>query len=146
LTLKIKTTNDINSPIFKDALNIRLSVFVDEQGVPEELERDDFDVITDHLVGYQCDQPVTTIRIKAEADQWHIQRVATVKTARGHGYAKQLIEYSIQRATAEPKIIKLVLGAQLTAIPFYEKLGFKVIGPEFLDADILHREMELKVK
>lgn len=144
--MKIKTTNDINSPIFKDALNIRLSVFVDEQGVPEELERDDFDVITDHLVGYQDDQPVTTIRIKAEADQWHIQRVATVKAARGHGYAKQLIEYSIQRATAEPKIIKLVLGAQLTAIPFYEKLGFKVIGPEFLDAGILHREMELKVK
>lgn len=144
--MKIKTTNDINSPIFKDALNIRLSVFVDEQGVPEELERDELDTSTNHFVGYKDDQAVTTLRIKTEDNQWHIQRVATVKAARGHGYAKKLIENTIQSATAEPKIIKLVLGAQLTAIPFYEKLGFKVIGPEFLDAGILHREMELKVK
>ena len=36
----------------------------------------------------------------------------------------------------------VVLGAQTQAIPFYEKLGYKVFGPEYLDAGIPHRDMK----
>ena len=37
---------------------------------------------------------------------------------------------------------RVILGAQLTAIPFYEKLGYAAYGPEFDDAGIPHRMME----
>jgi ElaA protein len=34
------------------------------------------------------------------------------------------------------------LGAQVHALNFYEKLGFKVVGPVYEDAGIPHRDME----
>lgn len=144
--LEIRETTDTESQIFHDAMNIRLTVFVKEQNVPEELERDEFDNVSHHFVGYQDGQPVTTVRIKKEDQNWHVQRVATMKDARGHGYAQQLMEEIIKRAKLEPGINYLVLGAQLTAILFYEKIGFKAVGPEFTEAGILHREMKLAVK
>ena len=37
---------------------------------------------------------------------------------------------------------KLLLNAQSYAVPFYEKLGYVVTSPEFMDADMPHRAME----
>ena len=37
---------------------------------------------------------------------------------------------------------KIVLNAQSYAIPFYEKIGYIITSPEFMDADIPHRAME----
>ena len=37
---------------------------------------------------------------------------------------------------------KVVLNAQSYAIPFYEKIGYVITSPEFMDADIPHRTME----
>ena len=40
----------------------------------------------------------------------------------------------------------VTLEAQTDAIPFYEKLGFVAHGPEFDDAGIAHRRMELGLR
>jgi predicted GNAT family N-acyltransferase len=50
-----------------------------------------------------------------------------------------------QRAAgrARPGLVGARLGAQLRAIPFYERLGFQARGPVFLDAGIEHRDMVL---
>ena len=37
---------------------------------------------------------------------------------------------------------KIILNAQSYAVPFYEKLGYVITSPEFMDADIPHRAME----
>ncbi|WP_461239860.1 GNAT family N-acetyltransferase [Paucilactobacillus sp. N302-9] len=143
--MEIKETANINSEIYHDAFQIREAVFIKEQHVPAELEQDAFEAKTTHFVGYDSHVPVTTLRILKQADSWKIQRVATQKQARGHGYAKQLLEHIIALAKQDKLAKKLILDGQLTAIPFYEKLGFKIQGETFEEAGILHKHMSLNL-
>lgn len=130
----------------KDALSIRQTVFVEEQGIPLELELDDFDSRTTHYVGFTAAKPVTTARVSIndQDNGWHIQRVATLSEARGHGYAAKLMKTIISDAK-EAGIHKLDLGAQVSSRGFYEKLGFKPVGEPFMDAGIQHIEMILTI-
>lgn len=136
-----KWTMDLESETYKEALQIRHKVFVDEQGVPVNLEIDELEAVTEHVVLYKEDQPVATARIlELENATYKVQRVATLKPFRGQGCGARLmqeIESHVKKADAQ----KLILGAQNTAIPFYEKLGYTTEGEEFMDAGIPHHNM-----
>ncbi len=47
----------------QDAKFIRKQVFIIEQNIPEEEEWDDQDMISDHFVVYDQDQPIATARL-----------------------------------------------------------------------------------
>jgi len=70
-----------------------------------------------------------------------IERVAVLKEGRGRGVGTELMRYILQEIHSHSHIQTIKLGSQNSAIPFYEKLGFQVIGEEYLDADIPHRLM-----
>ncbi|USO99677.1 GNAT family N-acetyltransferase [Oenococcus oeni] len=76
---------------------------------------------------------------------WHIGRVATLKTFRGRGYARQILK-RIEKNAESKNIKKLELEAQVHAISFYESLGYEAFGNIFLDAGIQHRRMEKLLK
>lgn len=128
----------------REALAIRQTVFVSEQGVPLALEIDDLDDRTTHYVGFTASKAVTTARVlvNAHGENWHIQRVATLADARGHGYAAKIMQTIIEDAK-EAGVHTIDLGAQVSALGFYEKLGFKAEGDIFMDAGIEHRNMVL---
>lgn len=142
--MKIKTETGLNTQTYQDALLIRRKVFVDEQQVDWTLEVDENDPIALNYVGYLDERPATTARvIPAENNGWHIQRVATLKEFRHHRYGSELLNFITQDAQ-EKQIDYLILGAQVTAVPFYQQLGYQLTDdPEFLDAGIRHREMIL---
>lgn len=132
-------TNDLDSKTYQDALKIRYEVFVEEQNVPEELEIDDLEEQSHHVVLYQDDQPLGTARIYHQGDGvYKIQRVAVLNAQRGHGLGAQLMQ-ACEQKIQQLQGTKMTLGAQLQALPFYEKLGYIVEGPEFMDAGIPHR-------
>jgi predicted GNAT family N-acyltransferase len=130
------------SPVAKDALSIRLAVFVDEQGFSRELEIDDLDNESWHLVAYDDhNQPLATARLHEDHPHiWHVQRVATHKIARGRGLGRALFAH-IASLAPEHGITQLTLGAQQSAQGFYEKLGFSVQGEPFLEEGVPHIEM-----
>ena len=136
-----KWTTDTQSKIYKEALKIRYEVFVGEQNVPEDIEVDELENQSQHLVLYEYNEPVGTARIFHVGDGlYKMQRVAILKKYRGQGYGEKLIkeiEHQVQNLHGK----KITLGAQLQALSFYEKLGYEVEGPEFMDAGIPHREM-----
>ncbi|WP_125981970.1 GNAT family N-acetyltransferase [Loigolactobacillus iwatensis] len=139
--MKIQHTTDTTSRLYQDALSIRKRVFVHEQNVSLALEIDENETKTIHFVGYVNDQPVTTARLLPEKKAFHVQRVATLKIARGHHYGQQLFTALENYAVAHNKPA-LILGGQDQALGFYEKLGFhKTERPGFLDAGIPHHEM-----
>ncbi len=132
-------TNDLDSKTYQDALKIRYEVFVEEQKVPVELEVDDLEEQSHHVVLYQDDQPLGTARIYHQGDGvYKIQRVAVLSSQRGHGFGAQLMQ-ACEQKIQQLQGSKITLGAQLHALPFYEKLGYLVEGPEFMDAGIPHR-------
>ena len=136
MSLSIDVTQDLEA-----CLKLRFEVFVDEQGVPVEEERDALDDSATHLLALQDGTPVGTARIVFQDDTAKIGRVCVVKTARGTGLGAKLIEACVNVARNQARITRAKLGAQTHAIGFYEKLGFEVYGPVYLDAGIDHRDM-----
>lgn len=138
---KVSWTENLNSKIYEDALNIRYKVFVEEQNVPAEIEIDELEDKCHHLVLYENQNPIGTARIYHRGDGiYKIQRVAILKKYRNQGMGAQLMkecEFKIKKLRGT----KMTLGAQLHALPFYEKLGYIAEGKEFMDAGIPHREM-----
>lgn len=136
MSLSIVVTRDLDT-----CLQLRFEVFVDEQGVPVEEERDALDDTATHLLALQDGAPVGTARVVFQDDIAKIGRVCVVKSARGTGLGAKLIEACVAAAQEREGITKAKLGAQTHAIGFYEKLGFEAFGPVYLDAGIDHRDM-----
>lgn len=127
-----------------ECVKIRTEVFVDEQHVPPELEVDGFDAPgapCDHFLIVDGGDNVGTFRCIFEGGAVHVGRLCVKKERRGKGYGRAALEF-IEKYYAARGYEKLTLGAQCTAIPFYEKCGFKVVSDVFLDAGIEHRKME----
>ena len=53
------------------------------------------------------------------------------------------MRFAIDFARRDGRFSRVVLGAQIHALDFYEKLGFRAFGDDYLDAGIAHRDMEL---
>lgn len=146
MDLTIKHASGAMTQLYQDSLQIRKTVFVEEQQVAVALEIDQFENVATNYVGYLDKMPVVTCRTIVEADGgWHIQRVATLREYRHHDYAKTLLT-SVITAAQKARVPYLILGAQLTAVPFYQKLKFQATTrPIFLDANIRHQEMRLEL-
>ncbi|VFT35479.1 acetyl transferase [Pseudomonas aeruginosa] len=70
----------------------------------------------------------------------HIGRVSVLKDWRGLKVGDALMRAAIEEAERRG-LKRQLLTAQVYAIPFYERLGFKVDSGEFLDAGLPHVDM-----
>ncbi|WP_420569131.1 GNAT family N-acetyltransferase [Thalassovita sp.] len=122
---------------------LRRTVFIEEQGIPEHEEWDDLDGRALHLLAWLGDQPVGTARLVIDGQTGRIGRICVLQRARGTGLGAAMVQDAIARLKADRNIRVIRLGAQVHATGFYEKLGFRVCGPEYDDAGIPHHEMGL---
>jgi predicted GNAT family N-acyltransferase len=123
---------------------VRYNVFVEEQNVPVELERDELDATAIHLLATAGDRHVGAARIVLKEETGKIGRVCVLREMRGIGFGKAIIRETLKILRDEPSITRAALGAQIDALGFYETLGFTAYGPIFDDAGIDHRMMELR--
>jgi predicted GNAT family N-acyltransferase len=126
---------------FAICMAIRMEVFVEEQGVTPEEEQDDLDREAAHYIAFVDGKPAATGRIRLVGEKVKLERIATRAPYRGKGVGAALMRHLLDEARAYRKPIA-ILGAQLQAIPFYEKFGFCAVGEEYMDARIPHRWME----
>lgn len=126
----------------EDAFSVRRKVFVEEQGVPLNLELDDYDNYAAHFVVYSMTSPIGAGRLReTNAGIGKVERVCVLEECRGQ-HLGNLIMNALEEYAKETGMNKIILNAQTYAIPFYEKLGYVITSPEFMDADIPHRAME----
>ena len=124
---------------------LRHVVFVEEQGVPVELEIDEFDASdAHHFLGLIDGEPAATARICLFGDKAKIQRVVVMKQFRGRNLGRQLMQHLMDFARRNNLAPQIALDAQTYAVPFYQSLGFETIGEEFDDAGIAHIHMTQK--
>ncbi len=116
---------------------IRKTVFVDEQGVPEELEWDGLDAKCIQFIARCGSMVCATARLKPDGQ---IVRMAVLRPYRNKGTGSALLNEIIQYAI-NSGLERVYLHAQVQVIGFYQKHGFKAEGDEFLDAGIPHRVM-----
>lgn len=123
--------------------SIRHEVFVIEQEVPIELELDEFDGDAIHALALdQNGGPLGTGRLLPSGK---IGRMAVLKKGRQQGVGSAILtlltQVSVDKLKKPP-----YLEAQLHAIPFYERHGYRAEGDIFLDAGIEHRLMKYQSK
>lgn len=119
---------------------VREQVFIQEQHVPVALEWDGEDEAALHLLAEDSKgQPVGTARMLGDG---HIGRVAVLPKWRGRGVGTSLTRYLLKLAL-EQGFSELFLDAQVEALGFYRRLGFRAEGEVFMDAGIAHRHMRL---
>jgi predicted GNAT family N-acyltransferase len=121
-----------------EATAIRLSVFVDEQKVPVELEVDEFDPVSVHALARDATgQAIGTGRLLPDG---HIGRMAVLPQARGLGVGSALLvalmEESRRRGNRHAE-----LSAQVHAVPFYTRHGYVIESEPYDDAGIPHVTM-----
>lgn len=141
----ISGSDDSPTPDLAACRALRRAVFIDEQGVPEALEWDGLDAVARHFLAFECApaaQPVAlgTARTRVVDGLAKAERVAVRRDARRRGVGRLLMR-AIESHARHRGLPAIVLHAQVTAIPFYERLGYRAHGEVFLDAGIDHREM-----
>lgn len=126
----------------QEALEVRKAVFINEQGISERIERDEYDKVAEHVIVYENGIPLATGRLLREDNQYTIGRVAVLKEHRskklGAVVVNALVEKAFKNGASEVQI-----HAQKWVQGFYEKLGFRVYGDVFVEAGIEHISMSI---
>jgi predicted GNAT family N-acyltransferase len=119
-------------------MGIRRRVFVEEQGVPESEEMDEWDPLCRHaLVFTAAGSLVGTGRL---APSGKIGRIAVLPQYRGTGAGSAVVLHLVNQAT-ELGLPEVYLHAQADSVGFYDRLGFRAEGPIFDEVGIPHRRM-----
>lgn len=129
----------------EDARKIRQEVFVEEQGFLQEF--DEIDGIAKHIVIFDEDRAVGTCRLffqKNEQD-YHVGRVAVTKEYRGRGLGKMLMD-AAEECIRDLGGTSITLSGQVRVAEFYERLGYRREGGEYLDEGCPHVKLRKCLK
>ena len=137
-----------SEPEMKKAFAIREEVFVKEQNVAKEDEYDEFEESATHFLAESREGvPFGTARWRYTSNGIKLERFAVMEGARGKGVGMALVEAVLEDIEKHPESDgkTIYLHAQLSAIPLYEKFGFKKYGEEFEECGIKHYQMKKEV-
>ena len=134
------------------ALAIREVVFIEEQSVPESLERDAEDATAYHVLALHGGHAIGTGRLvvlpqapEAEKGHWgRVGRMAVLGAYRKAGVGKLLLD-ALEAEARKRKLDGIMLHAQLTAMEFYKKYGYEPHGAVFEEAGMPHLEMKKRL-
>lgn len=134
-----KVTNDQD---FQLAYQIRVKVFVEEQGIPESEELDDLDPKCTHFIVLDGDQAVGTCRlVPSTNNECNLGRLAVIASHRKRGLAKLLAD-AMEKEAIRLNYDTITIHAQTRSSGFYRKIGYKEMDkPRFLEVEIEHMHM-----
>ena len=123
------------------AMDLRVRVFVDEQGVDPEEEVDDLDRESVQIVGVDDIGVIATCRLRdLGGGEWKLERMAVDRRVRRNGVGGRLLA-GAEREAREQGATEMLLNAQHRAKSFYAAHGYVPEGDTFLEAEIEHVRM-----
>jgi len=129
----------------KDAFEVRRQVFIEEQGISEDLVFDDHDGEALHMVVKDGERIIGTARVLFLADnQAKLERMAVLKPFRRKGIGRRIISF-LDADLRNKQVEQVVLHAQLGVVAFYKSCGFEESGLPFWEAGIKHLNMQRRL-
>ena len=134
------------------ALALREIVFIEEQSVPESLERDDDDATAHHVLAMAGGHAIGTGRLvmltgapAGETGKWgRIGRMAVLQAYRRSGIGSRLLD-TLETEARKRGLDGIMLHAQLSAMDFYKRHGYVPNGAVFQEAGMPHLEMKRRL-
>src|SRR5262249_55851004 len=129
------------------ALAIREVVFIEEQHVPETIERDAEDARAYHVLVFADGHAIGTGRLvilpappKEEQGKWgQVGRMAVLQSHRKQGVGSMLLA-ALESEARKRGLQGIIVHAQLFALSFYERHGYRTVGAVFQEAGTAHVE------
>lgn len=134
---KIKITKGLTQNLA--AKDIRRKVFMNEQGFKNEF--DSLDDIAFHAVIYDDNNGIATARLYQDENGWHIGRVAVLPQYRRQKLGEEVM-LALESHAKRQGISEITLSAQVQAVGFYEKLGYKKLNDLHMDEFCTHITMK----
>ena len=138
---------DLGPDRLYEILKLRSEVFVVEQKCAyQDLDNKDEKAL--HLVGEKNNKIIAYTRIFKKGDFFKnssIGRVLVKKKYRNKDYGRKIMASSIEKIKKDPKEEIIALSAQKYLLKFYSELGFEKVGEEYLEDNIPHVKMILKI-
>ena len=144
LEIKTKYFKDLNTQELYNVLQLRSEVFVVEQDCVYQ-DIDDKDQKALHVFGKKNNKIIAYTRIFKSGDYFRnasIGRVVVSKEERKYGYGIEIMNASIKTIENNFKKQSITISAQVYLKKFYESLGFKKVGEEYLEDGIPHIRMD----
>lgn len=125
---------------------LRYDALYREWGLPRSLSEDTDGRSYRHIAVFDGHRMVGYARLHLETAEPQISQVAVARDRRGEGIGALLVETLVEMARQEGRA-EVFLDARVHVIGFYERLGFEVVGEEFLSkrTGTPHRRMRLAV-
>jgi predicted GNAT family N-acyltransferase len=124
-----------------EVVALRTRVFVEEQGVPPDIERDDADATAVHAVSRDdAGRVVAPGRLLERDGTAVIGRMAADAAVRGQGHGAAVLAV-LHREAVRRGFREVELHAQVSARGFYERAGYTAVGEEYDEAGIAHVTM-----
>jgi ElaA protein len=140
LTIKTKTFKQLSTDELYAILQLRSEVFVVEQDcVYQDLDYKDQKAL--HVLGFKNEALVAYTRIFKPNDYFEnasIGRVIVKESERKYRYGYDIMDASIKAIKDYYNETKIKISAQVYLKKFYNNLGFKSIGEEYLEDGIPH--------
>lgn len=137
-----KHHSDLDKEELYTLLKLRSDVFVVEQKCAyPDLDGQDLDGDTHHLMGWEDDQLMAYLRLldpESQGGDVVIGRVIIAPQGRGQGLGHVLMEHALKQAEKHWPQVPIYLSAQAHLQGYYGKYGFVVAGEEYLEDDIPH--------
>ncbi|WP_353892679.1 GNAT family N-acetyltransferase [Proteinivorax hydrogeniformans] len=140
----ISTFSDLSNEDIYEIMKLRVDIFVVEQNCPYP-ELDNNDQKAWHLYIKKDGNIVSYARILFKDSSAAIGRVVTHKSYRGLGLSQMILKEAIETIKTNTNYTKIHLSAQCYILDLYKKLGFKVVSDQYLEDNIPHVDMELKI-
>lgn len=123
-----------NTADLSEVYRIRRSVYVEENGVPEDLEFDGYDSMCVHAVISVKGKYLGTGRLIFDGDEYSISHIAILKEERSKHYGDFLVRMLIDKAFLSGAN-EIYVNAKESAVGFYKKIGFTEIDGNIIEKD-----------
>ena len=147
MKIVIKKFKELSVEEMYQILRIRSEVFIIEQKcIYQDIDGNDKKAV--HVMGKNNNEIIAYTRILESGDCYDfpsISRVVVKKKNRGEERGKEIMKETIKYIVEELKEKTIVLAAQKYLEKFYRDLGFTAEGEEYLEDEIPHQKMILKI-
>jgi ribosomal protein S18 acetylase RimI-like enzyme len=106
---------------------------------PEELENEKEEIL---IGAFEEDKMLgCCMLIKHDVTMVRLRQMAVLNNLQGKGIGRALMQFA-ENIARDRGFVKITMHARKTAIGFYEKLGYQVIGEQFEEVTLPHYIME----
>ena len=135
----------VNSDLYNQGVALRKKLFFENFKNGQELINDTYENHSIHFVAVEAAVVIGTGRLTYQDSTAIISQMTVKPTNQGNGIGSAILKELIITAQKNKKVKQILLNARVTAISFYKKHNFKVLGETFNSqkTGIPHQQMIL---